>query len=53
MSGANGMPGEPADELEAFERRIGAYVERAEDGSLAAAFADAPADARHQPRRAR
>jgi cytochrome P450 len=44
MSGANGMPGEPASELEAFERRIAAYVERAEEGSLAAAFAGAPQD---------
>ncbi len=44
MSGANSMPGEPADDLAAFERRIQAYVDRAEEGSLAASFARAPAD---------
>jgi cytochrome P450 len=49
MSGANGMPGEPADELEAFERRVGAYVARGEEGSLAAAFASAPADELTKP----
>ena len=49
MSGANGMPGKPADDLEAFEERIGAYVERAEEGSLAAAFAAAPQDSDTRP----
>ena len=49
MSGANGMPGEPADELDAFERRIAAYVERAEEGSLAAAFSAAPQDELTRP----
>jgi cytochrome P450 len=49
MSGANGMPGKPAAELEAFDRRIAAYVERAEEGSLAAAFADAPQDELTRP----
>jgi cytochrome P450 len=44
MSGANSMSGEPADELGAFERRIAAYVQRAEEGSLAAAFEGAPQD---------
>ena len=33
MSGANGMPRKPADELKAFERRIAAYVERAEEAA--------------------
>jgi cytochrome P450 len=49
MSGANGMPGEPAEDLEAFERRVAAYVDRAEEGSLAAAFASAPADEHTKP----
>ena len=49
MSGANGMPGEPADDLPAFERRIEAYVGRAEEGSLAAGFADAPRDELTRP----
>ena len=49
MSGANGMPGEPAGELAAFQRRVCAYVERAEEGSLAAAFAKAPQDELTEP----
>ena len=49
MSGANGMPGEPADELEAFERRIQAYADHSEEGSLAAAFARAPVDELTKP----
>ena len=44
MSGANSMSGEPAAELDAFQRRIAAYVARAEEGSLAAAFDRAPQD---------
>src|SRR3712207_8547798 len=38
-----------ADEVEAFERRVAAYVERAEEGSLAAAFPRAPADEDTKP----
>jgi cytochrome P450 len=49
MSAANGMPGEPGADVEAFERRVRAYAERAEEGSLAAAFGDAPKDERTKP----
>ena len=49
MSGANGMSGEPAGEVEAFERRIQAYVDHSEEGSLAAAFAKAPVDELTKP----
>ena len=49
MGAANGMPGEPEDEVEEFERRVRAYAERAEEGSLAAAFSGAPQDERTKP----
>ncbi len=45
MSKANSMPSEPAEELEAFERRIERYVDAAEPGSLASLAAEAPSDA--------
>lgn len=46
MSGANGMPGSPSVEVESFERRIAAYMDRAEEGSLAAIARMAPVDER-------
>lgn len=44
MSSANSMPGKPSDDLGAFTDRVAAYVRRAEKGSIAALFADAPTD---------
>jgi len=49
MAAANGMPGKPADAVEAFQRRIAAYADRAESSSLVAAFGDAPTDERTKP----
>lgn len=49
MSGANGMPGKPSDDLPGFERRIAAYMERAEEGSLAALARNAPVDEHTKP----
>jgi cytochrome P450 len=49
MGAANGMPGEPSKEVEEFERRVRAYAERAEEGSLAAAFVGAPKDENTKP----
>jgi cytochrome P450 len=49
MSGANGMPGKPSEHLEAFERKIAAYIEKADEGSLAALARSAPTDQNTHP----
>lgn len=49
MGGANNLPGEPSDDLEAFQTRIAAYLDRAEANSLAASFPAAPNDDRTRP----
>jgi cytochrome P450 len=49
MAEANGMPGRPSERHDAFIAMIEAYVEAAEEGSLASLFADAPADERTRP----
>jgi len=49
MSGANGMPGKPSEELGGFVRKLSGYVESAEDGSLAGLLKGAPADERTAP----
>ena len=45
MSEANGMPGETSAGYGDFIARLGEYVSAAEEGSLVARFAEAPADA--------
>jgi cytochrome P450 len=42
MSEANGLPSERSERFEPFMERIGAYVVRAEPGSLASLIGDAP-----------
>ncbi|KAA0024715.1 cytochrome P450 [Antrihabitans cavernicola] len=49
MSGANSMPGKPSGDLGAFTDRIAAYIRRAEKGSIAGFFADAPVDSLTAP----
>lgn len=49
MSDANGMPGEPGEGVRELEVMIGRHVERADRGSLAARFANAPSDGRTNP----
>ncbi len=49
MSEANGMPGKPSARYAGFIARLGEYVAAAEEGSLAARFAGAPADAETKP----
>jgi cytochrome P450 len=49
MSEANGMPGKPSARYPGFIARLGEYVATAEEGSLAARIADAPADAETKP----
>jgi cytochrome P450 len=49
MSDGNGMPGKPSARYPGFIARLGEYVAAAEEGSLAARFAGAPADAETKP----
>ena len=49
QSSANSMPDEPHEDVEEFEARIAEYIERAEEGSLAALAASAPQDERTKP----
>jgi cytochrome P450 len=49
MSEGNGMPGETSARYSGFISRLGDYVGAAEEGSLVARFADAPADAETKP----
>ena len=49
MSSANSMPGKVSEDLPAFQRRIRAYLERADEGSLAALVPKAPQDERTHP----
>jgi cytochrome P450 len=44
MSGANGLPSDPAPEYPEYMERLTAYVEAAEAGSLTSLFAAAPHD---------
>lgn len=49
MSAANRLPGKPSGDLPAFRTSVEAYLRRAEAGSLAASFADAPVDETTEP----
>ena len=49
QSSANSMPDEPHEDVEEFEARIAEYIDRAEEGSLAALAASAPQDERTKP----
>ncbi len=50
QASANSMPDEPNPEVGAFEDWIDTYIERAEDGSLAALASSAPQDERTKPK---
>ena len=51
MASANGMPGETSDKLGGFLERVGAYIDRGEEGSLVGRFGEAPVDDEVKPDR--